>query len=274
MASKEPPGVGGVTLSALGTVPPGGERAFSGLQGLSTCSVPQFLCVLPRTATERLLKIAGGAASKAKRVLGQRKKPGMFSGLASGNLLSWSSCCFCAAGSSWKAREEQPRGSATFYLVPGVLLAVLSPRLLACCFPPGTVTGAWWPCSSTGNTPIPVFFGFFCFFQVISQLPRCHRSVFRYLMSFLRELLKYSDDNNVTATMIGKAEAAPCPLPKTPPPLPATSPGAVTGSAPAATLFTSLLLRPPPNLLAKQTQQDRQRAINFLYGFLLAGDEE
>ncbi|XP_035167424.1 inositol polyphosphate 5-phosphatase OCRL-like isoform X1 [Oxyura jamaicensis] len=79
--------------------------------------------------------------------------------------------------------------------------------------------------------------------QVISQLPRCHRSVFRYLMSFLRELLKYSEDNNVSATMI-------------------------------ATLFTSLLLRPPPNLMAKQTQQDRQRATNFLYGFLLAGDEE
>ncbi|XP_021261566.1 inositol polyphosphate 5-phosphatase OCRL-1 isoform X1 [Numida meleagris] len=79
--------------------------------------------------------------------------------------------------------------------------------------------------------------------QVISQLPRCHRSVFRYLIAFLRELLKYSEDNNVTATMI-------------------------------ATLFTSLLLRPPPNLMAKQTQQDRQRAINFLYGFLLAGDEE
>ncbi|XP_052529011.1 inositol polyphosphate 5-phosphatase OCRL isoform X3 [Tympanuchus pallidicinctus] len=79
--------------------------------------------------------------------------------------------------------------------------------------------------------------------QVISQLPRCHRSVFRYLISFLRELLKYSEDNNVSATMI-------------------------------ATLFTSLLLRPPPNLMTKQTQQDRQRAINFLYGFLLAGDEE
>lgn len=79
--------------------------------------------------------------------------------------------------------------------------------------------------------------------QVISQLPRCHRSVFRYLISFLRELLKYSEDNNVSATMI-------------------------------ANLFTSLLLRPPPNLMAKQTQQDRQRAINFLYGFLLAGDEE
>ncbi|XP_063272628.1 inositol polyphosphate 5-phosphatase OCRL isoform X2 [Prinia subflava] len=79
--------------------------------------------------------------------------------------------------------------------------------------------------------------------QVILQLPSCHRSVFRYLMSFLRELLKYSEDNNISAAMI-------------------------------AALFSSLLLRPPPNLMAKQTQQDRQRAINFLYSFLLTGDEE
>lgn len=40
--------------------------------------------------------------------------------------------------------------------------------------------------------------------QVIFQLPRCHRSVFRYLMSFLRELLRYSEDNNVSVAMIGK----------------------------------------------------------------------
>ncbi|XP_064526418.1 inositol polyphosphate 5-phosphatase OCRL isoform X3 [Pseudopipra pipra] len=79
--------------------------------------------------------------------------------------------------------------------------------------------------------------------QVILQLPSCHRNVFRYLMSFLRELLRYSEDNNVSVAMI-------------------------------AALFSSLLLRPPPNLMAKQTQQDRQRAINFLYSFLLAGDEE
>lgn len=78
--------------------------------------------------------------------------------------------------------------------------------------------------------------------QVISELPRCHRSVFRYLISSLRELLKYSE-HNVSATMI-------------------------------ATSFTSLLLWPPPNLMAKQTQQDRQRAIIFHYCFLLAGDEE
>ncbi|XP_074962539.1 inositol polyphosphate 5-phosphatase OCRL isoform X1 [Phalacrocorax aristotelis] len=79
--------------------------------------------------------------------------------------------------------------------------------------------------------------------QAIFRLPRCHRSVFQYLMLFLRELLKYSEENNVSVTMI-------------------------------AALFSSLLLRPPPNLMAKQTQQDRQRAINFLYSFLLAGDEE
>lgn len=40
--------------------------------------------------------------------------------------------------------------------------------------------------------------------QVIFQLPRCHRSVFRYLMSFLRELLRYSEDNNVSVAMIGE----------------------------------------------------------------------
>ncbi|NXE84916.1 OCRL phosphatase, partial [Cochlearius cochlearius] len=79
--------------------------------------------------------------------------------------------------------------------------------------------------------------------QVILQLPRCHRSVFQYLMLFLRELLKYSKDNNVSVTMI-------------------------------AALFSSLLLRPPPNLMAKQTPQDRQRAISFLHSFLLARDEE
>uniref|UniRef100_A0A8D1K543 phosphoinositide 5-phosphatase n=1 Tax=Sus scrofa TaxID=9823 RepID=A0A8D1K543_PIG len=79
--------------------------------------------------------------------------------------------------------------------------------------------------------------------QVISQLPACHRNVFRYLMAFLRELLKFSEYNNVSANMI-------------------------------ATLFTSLLLRPPPNLLARQTPSDRQRATQFLLGFLLGSDED
>ncbi|XP_053329882.1 inositol polyphosphate 5-phosphatase OCRL isoform X3 [Spea bombifrons] len=79
--------------------------------------------------------------------------------------------------------------------------------------------------------------------QVISQLPRCHRNVFRYLMAFLRELLKYTEDNNLSASMI-------------------------------ATVFSTLLLRPPPNLAGKQIQSERQRAINFILGFLLANEDE
>ncbi|XP_041095797.1 inositol polyphosphate 5-phosphatase OCRL-like isoform X1 [Polyodon spathula] len=79
--------------------------------------------------------------------------------------------------------------------------------------------------------------------QLISQLPRVHRNVFRYIMAFLRELLKYSEDNNLNASMI-------------------------------ATLFASLLIRPPPNLIGRQTHHDRQKAIDFMLGFLLGGDEE
>ncbi|KAM9377004.1 inositol polyphosphate 5-phosphatase OCRL isoform 2-T2 [Pholidichthys leucotaenia] len=78
--------------------------------------------------------------------------------------------------------------------------------------------------------------------QLISQLPRAHRNVFRYLMAFLKELLKHSH-NNLTASLI-------------------------------ATLFASLLIRPPPNLVSRQTAHDRQKAINFVLGFLMAGDEE
>ncbi|KAK1167474.1 inositol polyphosphate 5-phosphatase OCRL-like isoform X2 [Acipenser oxyrinchus oxyrinchus] len=79
--------------------------------------------------------------------------------------------------------------------------------------------------------------------QVISLLPRAHRNVFRYIMAFLRELLKYSEDNNLNANMI-------------------------------ATLFASLLIRPPPNLIGRQTHHDRQKAIDFMLGFLMGGDEE
>ncbi|KAI1898109.1 hypothetical protein AGOR_G00068950 [Albula goreensis] len=79
--------------------------------------------------------------------------------------------------------------------------------------------------------------------QLVSQLPRAHRAVFRYLMAFLRELLKYSHSNNLTANL-------------------------------AATLFASLLIRAPPNLVSKQTAQDRQKAIDFILGFLMGGDEE
>ncbi|XP_068596400.1 inositol polyphosphate 5-phosphatase OCRL [Brachionichthys hirsutus] len=79
--------------------------------------------------------------------------------------------------------------------------------------------------------------------QLISQLPRAHRNVFRYLMAFLKELLKHSHNNNLTASLI-------------------------------ATLFASLLIRPPPKLVRKQTPQDRQKAIDFILGFLMAADEE
>ncbi|XP_051504967.1 inositol polyphosphate 5-phosphatase OCRL-like isoform X2 [Myxocyprinus asiaticus] len=79
--------------------------------------------------------------------------------------------------------------------------------------------------------------------QLISQLPRAHRNVFRYLMAFLRELLKHSIDNNLNANLL-------------------------------ATLFASLLIRPPPNLAGKQTQSDRQRANDFILGFLMGGDED
>ncbi|CAL8356126.1 unnamed protein product [Merluccius merluccius] len=79
--------------------------------------------------------------------------------------------------------------------------------------------------------------------QLVSQLPRAHRNVFRYLMAFLRELLKHSHYNNLTASLI-------------------------------ANLFASLLIRPPPNLVARQTPQERQRGIDFILGFLMGGDEE
>ncbi|XP_069387541.1 inositol polyphosphate 5-phosphatase OCRL isoform X3 [Paralichthys olivaceus] len=79
--------------------------------------------------------------------------------------------------------------------------------------------------------------------QLISQLPRAHRNVFRYLMAFLKELLKHSHNNNLTASLI-------------------------------ASLFASLLIRPPPNLVGRQTSHERQKAIDFVLGFLMAGDEE
>ncbi|XP_053486457.1 inositol polyphosphate 5-phosphatase OCRL isoform X1 [Ictalurus furcatus] len=79
--------------------------------------------------------------------------------------------------------------------------------------------------------------------QLISQLPRAHRNVFRYLMAFLKELLKHAIDNNLTANLI-------------------------------ATLFASLLIRPPPKLSSRQTSNDRQRANDFILGFLMGSDED
>lgn len=79
--------------------------------------------------------------------------------------------------------------------------------------------------------------------QLISQLPRAHRNVFRYLMAFLRELLKFSHHNNLSVSLI-------------------------------APLFASLLIRPPPNLVSRQTPQDRRKANEFIRSFLMAGEEE
>ncbi|XP_023656276.1 inositol polyphosphate 5-phosphatase OCRL isoform X1 [Paramormyrops kingsleyae] len=79
--------------------------------------------------------------------------------------------------------------------------------------------------------------------QLVSQLPRAHRNMFRYLMAFLRELLRCSHSNNLTASLV-------------------------------ATLFASLLIRPPPNFVGRQTSPDRQKAINFILTFLMGGDEE
>ncbi|XP_008418865.1 inositol polyphosphate 5-phosphatase OCRL isoform X1 [Poecilia reticulata] len=79
--------------------------------------------------------------------------------------------------------------------------------------------------------------------QLVSQLSRPHRNVFRYLMSFLKELLKHSNNNNLTANLI-------------------------------ATLFASLLIRPPPNMVSRQSGQDRQKAINFILGFLMSADDD
>jgi len=42
----------------------------------------------------------------------------------------------------------------------------------------------------------------------------------------------------------------------------------------SATLFASLLIRPPPNLAGKQTLHDRQKTNDFILGFLMGGDED
>ena len=41
------------------------------------------------------------------------------------------------------------------------------------------------------------------------MLPRAHRNVFRYLMAFLKELLKHSYNNNLTASLIGMKRITP-----------------------------------------------------------------
>lgn len=120
--------------------------------------------------------------------------------------------------------RKQPQGSGGFFLVTQLSLkqchqepwptSAVSTGLqlwvscLECHTCPGSSSGSW------ESFPIISL-------QVILQLPSCHRNVFRYLMSFLRELLRYSVDNNVSATMIGEcgssAALAPShPLPASP----------------------------------------------------------
>ena len=42
------------------------------------------------------------------------------------------------------------------------------------------------------------------FFQIILQIPEYHRNVFRYLTSFLKELLSRSQNNNLDIKFLGK----------------------------------------------------------------------
>ncbi|CAG08363.1 unnamed protein product, partial [Tetraodon nigroviridis] len=97
--------------------------------------------------------------------------------------------------------------------------------------------------------------------QLISQLSSAHRNVFRYLMAFLKELLKHSHNNNLTASLLGmNTQVTMSKSVTTKDPLNTKTRGS------CATLFGSLLIRPPPNLAARQTQQDRQKAIDFVLG--------
>ncbi|XP_061427974.1 inositol polyphosphate 5-phosphatase OCRL-like isoform X2 [Lethenteron reissneri] len=73
--------------------------------------------------------------------------------------------------------------------------------------------------------------------QVIQQLPRCHLNTFRYLMAFLRELLKHSEDNGVDLKLL-------------------------------ATVFGGLLLRPPGKRRVLNSQE-KEKAADFIFNFLV-----
>eukprot|EP00794_Sanderia_malayensis_P000376 gene376-1009_t len=81
---------------------------------------------------------------------------------------------------------------------------------------------------------------FFLCKQVISQIPDCHINVFRYITSFLREVLKYVSDNKLSAKML-------------------------------ATVFGSILLRPPiDQTMSRRTEaQMTQKKARFVYHFLV-----
>ncbi|XP_061870360.1 type II inositol 1,4,5-trisphosphate 5-phosphatase isoform X2 [Colius striatus] len=76
--------------------------------------------------------------------------------------------------------------------------------------------------------------------QIISDLPVCHKSVFDYLMAFLRELLKNSGKNHLDVNIL-------------------------------ASIFGGLLLRPPPGHPTPDITEKR-KAQQFIRQFLLRED--
>ncbi|XP_064327702.1 type II inositol 1,4,5-trisphosphate 5-phosphatase isoform X2 [Phalacrocorax carbo] len=76
--------------------------------------------------------------------------------------------------------------------------------------------------------------------QIISNLPRCHKNVFEYLMEFLRQLLKNSGKNHLDVNIL-------------------------------ASIFGGLLLRPPPGHPTPDITEKR-KAQQFIHQFLLRED--
>ncbi|KAG8144500.1 hypothetical protein E2320_013004 [Naja naja] len=94
------------------------------------------------------------------------------------------------------------------------------------------------------DTSIPESIPLLIFLEALPEPVICYELYQRCLdcSQDSRLCRQYSESNNVSANML-------------------------------ATLFASLLLRPPPNLVSKQTLQDRQRANSFILGFLLGADD-
>ncbi|XP_014463409.1 type II inositol 1,4,5-trisphosphate 5-phosphatase isoform X1 [Alligator mississippiensis] len=76
--------------------------------------------------------------------------------------------------------------------------------------------------------------------QIISRLPECHKNVFKYLMAFLRELLKNSGKNHLDTNIL-------------------------------ASIFGGLLLHPPPGQ-PKPDITEKRKAQQFIHQFLLRED--
>uniref|UniRef100_UPI00398F3040 type II inositol 1,4,5-trisphosphate 5-phosphatase n=1 Tax=Pristiophorus japonicus TaxID=55135 RepID=UPI00398F3040 len=78
--------------------------------------------------------------------------------------------------------------------------------------------------------------------QVVSMLPQCHKNVFKYLMAFLRELLKNAASNHLDVSTL-------------------------------ASIFAVLLLRPPPNAVSRCDLIDHKKAAQvFIAQFLTFTD--